>query len=514
MVTAKLTDPFFPSPKGSRRILGVGALIICAATLSPFDFTNQGVSISSAFGKFISRPGTAWDLIGNVYLFMPFGFGLSTLLKHAGIHKIISFAIVLLTSAAFSFGIETLQLFLPSRFPSWVDVLTNTGGGLAGYISFLVWSIVTHNLGRILNQKLKRTLTAPNLALSLIGWVLIMSTSCMALQNAAHLSNWDLNYPFILGNERTGDRPWEGTVSLVEISDRALPESEIAQVLQSKPLPQAIAAYSLTGADYRDRTGQLPELVWQGNSPKQTEAGATLSAQHWLSTPSAAAALSEKLRKTSEFTIHAIAATSSLVQEGPGRILSLSDDPMHRNFTLGQDKDQLIFRLRTPVTGENGVFTALFVSDVFRDVSPHHFLLRYRDNILRLYIDRTETVYSLELTPEITLFRYLFPFEGRTARVSKFSVLCYRVFFYMVFFIPLGLILGLILAVLKGQLKFYTLLITFGLVVPAFLLEFLLRNGHLRFGSLTLSIAIALVTAVLAKGKFNAWFYSVSDPSS
>jgi VanZ family protein len=514
MITPKSTDHLLPSPKGSWRILGVSALIIIAATLSPFDFTNQGVSISSAFGKFISRPGTWWDLIGNVYLFMPFGFGLSAIFKHAGIHKIISFVIVLVTSAAFSFGIETLQLFLPSRFPSWVDVLTNASGGLAGYISLWVWILLTHNRVQGLNQKLKHNLTAPHLALSLIGWVLIMATSCMALQNAAQLSNWDLGYPFILGNERTGDRPWEGKVSLVEISDLAIPESEIAQVLQSKPLPQAIAAYSLAGTDYRDRTGHLPELVWQGDSPSQTGTGATLSAQHWLSTSSAAAALSEKLRKTSEFTIHAIAATSNLTQEGPARLLSLSGDPMHRNFTLGQDKDQLIFRLRTPVTGENGVFTALFVSDVFRDVKPHHFLLRYRDNILRLYIDQVETVHTLELTPEITLFRYLFPFEGRTARVSEFSALFYKVLFYMVFFIPLGVILGIILAVLKGQLKFYTFLITFGLVVPAFLLEFLLRNSHLRLASLTLSIAIALVTAALAKSRFNAWFYSTSDPPS
>ncbi len=518
MDTPKPTNPSFSSPgsssgKGAWGVIGVSTVVILVATLSPFDFATQGISIWSALSTFVSRPGDWWDLIGNVYLFMPFGFGVSALLKHYRIGRIKSLAIALLLSAVLSFGVETLQLFLPSRFSSWIDVCTNTTGGLMGYISFWTWTILTSHRLQRLNQQLKGNLTAPNLAFSLIGWVLIMLVSCMTLQNAAHLSNWDLGFPIMLGKERTCESPWEGTVSLVEISDRAVPESEISKVLAAQPLSQTIAAYSLAGTDeYRDRTGHLPELVWQGNPPTPTQSGATLSAQHWLSTPEAASALSQKLQKSSEFTIHAIAAASNLHQEGPARILSLSADPMHRNFTLGQDKDQLVFRLRTPITGENGVYTALFVPHVFQDVKPHHFLIRYQDNVLRLYIDQIQTVHALELIPEITLFRYLFPFEGRTISLSGFSISLYKVFFYMVFFIPLGLILALILAIFKGQLKFHILLVTFGLVVPAFLLESLLRNSHFRFGSITLSIAIAIITMVLAKDRFNDWFYSTSDP--
>lgn len=41
-------------------------------------------------------------------------------------------------------------------------------------------------------------------------------------------ANWDQSFPFLMGNEATGDRPWLGRIFLVAIYDRALsaPEAE------------------------------------------------------------------------------------------------------------------------------------------------------------------------------------------------------------------------------------------------------------------------------------------------
>ena len=58
--------------------------------------------------------------------------------------------------------------------------------------------------------------------------------------------------------------------------------------------------------------------------------------------------------EASQFTVMATVATNKTVQYGPARIISLSADPGHRNFTLGQEDDNLIFRIRTPFTGNNG----------------------------------------------------------------------------------------------------------------------------------------------------------------
>jgi hypothetical protein len=41
-------------------------------------------------------------------------------------------------------------------------------------------------------------------------------------------------------------------------------------------------------------------------------------------------------------------------QEGPARIVGISDGPFRRNFTLGQEGAALVFRVRNPLNGPNG----------------------------------------------------------------------------------------------------------------------------------------------------------------
>ncbi len=53
-------------------------------------------------------------------------------------------------------------------------------------------------------------------------------------------------------------------------------------------------------------------------------------------------------------------------QSGPARILTLSLDPHHRNFTVAQDHRKLVLRLRTPATSQNGI-PALHIPEVFEE---------------------------------------------------------------------------------------------------------------------------------------------------
>ncbi len=65
-------------------------------------------------------------------------------------------------------------------------------------------------------------------------------------------------------------------------------------------------------------------------------------------------ALFEACRKSGQLTIETVISTASLQQSGPARIVTFSLDAGNRNFTLGQDGDKLILRVRTPQTGLNG----------------------------------------------------------------------------------------------------------------------------------------------------------------
>ncbi len=87
--------------------------------------------------------------------------------------------------------------------------------------------------------------------------------------------------------------------------------------------------------------------------------------------------LYEKLVNGTGLTIEVWIKTSDLMQSGPGRIISYSIDNHHRNFTLGQSKDNLVFRLRTEQTDLNGVFPHMVVPHIFETLDKIHIVVTY-----------------------------------------------------------------------------------------------------------------------------------------
>jgi outer membrane protein assembly factor BamB len=69
----------------------------------------------------------------------------------------------------------------------------------------------------------------------------------------------------------------------------------------------------------------------------------------------AGAALLDACRKSGQLTVEALLTPANVTQDGPARIVTFSADAYRRNFTLGQERDSLVLRLRTPQTGENGM---------------------------------------------------------------------------------------------------------------------------------------------------------------
>ncbi|NBC11428.1 MAG: hypothetical protein GVY24_06785 [Planctomycetes bacterium] len=67
-----------------------------------------------------------------------------------------------------------------------------------------------------------------------------------------------------------------------------------------------------------------------------------------------AAKIHDAIAATGSFTLEAVFTPDNLAQNGPARILSVSESTSSRNFTLGQDGDAYAFRLRTTDTGGNG----------------------------------------------------------------------------------------------------------------------------------------------------------------
>ncbi len=105
--------------------LALSVLAILYLTLYPFNFSSTAGS--GLTWVYPNSRGEWLDVLLNVYLFVPFGF-LGGLLV-GGWRGALWFA---LAGAALSYGVESIQLYLPGRDASYRDVFLNTVGAFAG----------------------------------------------------------------------------------------------------------------------------------------------------------------------------------------------------------------------------------------------------------------------------------------------------------------------------------------------------------------------------------------------
>lgn len=467
----------------NKLLIIVSLLFILYATLSPFDFATR---VGPGFDFRLFKPDSIGDLLRNIILFLPFGFGFCCLkFRRNGQVKALLIS-VLVVSFGLSLTVEIIQLFLPVRTSMVTDILANTIGGLLGFLCFSLGRDEITNLVRKLTFKIQHFLNLPGLIFTFITYLTLTFLLSAHLQNTTNLSNWNTDFPLLLGNEKTAGRPWQGQVSQLSFISRALSSSEVEFVLsQNNPLTgindSLVASYQLGGREgYSDEKGNLPDLTWRGLPTNfQDRNGILLNSNHWLETSDSAALLTQRIRNTSQFTLIADVATADTNQTGPARIVSLSAGPLQRNFTLGQEGTNLDFRLRTPLTGINGSKPSLSVPHIFADTSPHKLIITYDGSTVRISLDHLTPSYSLELHPGSRLFWQLLPPHSN----SLSNKIC-KIFYYGLLFVPLGFILGLIAKLSRLGTYHNRLLIFIGLFSSCGTLEILLSTVSGKFMSL------------------------------
>ena len=122
------------------RHLGVAyALLIVYACLNPFiGWRMPGLPVLDYLAAPWPRYYTGLDLSFNVLGFLPLGFFLAPV---AGERMRAGWAVLVITlfGALLSFGLETLQNFLPTRVASNVDLGCNTAGAFLGALAGVIW---------------------------------------------------------------------------------------------------------------------------------------------------------------------------------------------------------------------------------------------------------------------------------------------------------------------------------------------------------------------------------------
>ncbi len=367
-------------------VLGMVALIL-RLRLAPFDFVWDG---RVPWERATLAPLTMRDVPLNILLFAPLGLGLAGLLaggdKAAGRRPwaVAGWAVAL--CVLFSAALEGAQFFLPERVPSLADVVANGLGALLGAALFNSWAM---GIGRAL----ERVVTRRNVLISLALYALGAALLTVYLSRSVRLDNWETSFPLVVGNEAVGKRQWSGRLTEVQL------------MAGRTDSPDAVARYDFAGAaPFADASGaDAPPLAWrEGPASPQDGEGVTVGPGEWLATEAAFAGFSEAARRAVAFTIHVTLATADPAQRGPARIISISADAEHRNVTLGQEKDALIIRLRTPAGGENGQKPEVLVPGVFADGQMRAVIVSYDAPLLRVSID--DETYALSLAPGAAFF--------------------------------------------------------------------------------------------------------------
>jgi VanZ family protein len=412
-------------------------VLLVAVALFPFDLQFAAVpDVVLADSPWPDDVPVPSDVLLNVLLFVPFGVWLQVRQKRWSGAQALWRAVAagLLVSSI----IEMLQAMSPRRDVSVVDLLAN---GAGTWVGAWVWRDRGASLRTYL--LLIRSRISP---VTLAGVMLMLSLAAALvsgiLQRGSRLTTWSRDYPLVVGNERTGDRPWRGRVIALTLSDVSLPATALETFAPSGrvALPgRPVAVYVFEdAAPYVDRSRTLPPLRWTAGQSQPADRAVFAPERPWLQTEGPADGLVTSMRASNAFTLRLICASDDPQQIGPARILSNSIDSGHRNFTIAQDGSDLVVRLRTPHTGLNGVRPEIRLPEVFDDRGRRDIVVTYDGSSLRVAVGQSHRVHRTDFTPGSVLAAAITSLPLEAADLPMLQV----VFVAAVFFAP-GAVYGL-----------------------------------------------------------------------
>jgi VanZ family protein len=111
--------------------------LVVYASLHPFTgWRDRGLLPFSFLSAPFPRPFPVFDVVANIIGYVPLGF-LAVLAVYPWLRRSYAFAFGFACSVSLSFALESLQIYLPTRTSSNLDLLANTLGGAAGALAAL-----------------------------------------------------------------------------------------------------------------------------------------------------------------------------------------------------------------------------------------------------------------------------------------------------------------------------------------------------------------------------------------
>lgn len=116
-------------------IVSLGGIFFLTLFPFNFDFADFWDRLASGYSLSPPSPQSALirDFIANIFFFMPLGFCIAYLRRSRNRPALTALPIAAGLAALVSFTVETLQIYLLSRFSSMSDLVSNSIGGIAGW---------------------------------------------------------------------------------------------------------------------------------------------------------------------------------------------------------------------------------------------------------------------------------------------------------------------------------------------------------------------------------------------
>ena len=291
------------------------------------------------------------DIAENVLLYLPLG-----LVAGGGVLRALLIGLALSTTA------ETVQLFSAGRFPGLLDIMANSAGAAAG-------SIIAAGLRRC-GWDPQSVAVPKSAAWLLLGVGLLCGAALIPIPVPEDFANWDPSCRLLFGDELNGGRRWQGEI----------PE---AAILAGPVSPGVIQKLVAGGPGSIERlSSELPRTyliripAHLDTRLKPVQEPAAVSKQ-----------LFTEVQPRGQLSILLWIATADQRQQGPARIVTFSRDALHRNFTIGQEHRRIVFRLRTPATGENGADPEAETAPVLTTGRMTFIAATYDGRYSRIYVD-------------------------------------------------------------------------------------------------------------------------------
>ena len=296
-------------------------------------------------------------------------------------------------------AMEGLQCLVPLRHPKPAEAML---GVCVSALGVFLGATLHRHRARLRRYVLAHARTLA--ALFLMAGNAAAATVLVAAHEGASIAGWDPAYPLLVANERTGDRPWRGRIRGLALYDRQLTPHEVSALRRVPMAPERtgprlgadpIALYffdAAAGGRVRQRATGGPSLDLLLPGPSQetrtsADGGIEIRESIVIESDGAATRLSEAIGRSKAFTVEFEIAPRDLTQRGPARIVSVSFDPSHRNFTIGQVRGAVEVRIRTAATGPNGRAVLSRSGHVLRAGQWQHVAVSHFHGATRIYVD-------------------------------------------------------------------------------------------------------------------------------